>query len=140
MMSSRDWSITLSFDRMEPSSARRRRAPGCRTVSLSSFPLLSFLPLPNGVLIHTSIDPDGFRALLNSVYKRYKKEIYVTENGFSVRGESNLPLEKALEDTDRVAYFRGATDAVLRAINEDGVDIRSYFPWSECLSCYSHST
>lgn len=91
--------------------------------------------LPNGTLTPTPIDPDGFRALLNYVYKRYKKEIYVTENGFSVRGENNMPMEKALEDTDRVAYFRGATDAVLRAINEDGVDIRSYFPWSEFFHC-----
>jgi len=33
-------------------------------------------------------------------------------------------------DTDRVNYFRGTTAALLDAINEDGVDIRAYFPWS----------
>jgi hypothetical protein len=74
--------------------------------------------------------PDGFRALLNYIYKRYKKEIYVTENGFAVKNEDSMPLAEALKDKDRVNYFRGATDAVLKAINEDGVDIRSYFPWS----------
>ncbi|KAF8991974.1 beta-glucosidase [Cyathus striatus] len=74
--------------------------------------------------------PDGFRALLNYLYKRYKKPIYVTENGFSVKNENDMPVEQAIVDTDRVHYFQGTTKALLKAINEDGVDIRSYFPWS----------
>ena len=35
-----------------------------------------------------------------------------------------------VKDTDRVEYFRGNTDALLKAKFEDGVDIRAYFPWS----------
>ena len=27
-------------------------------------------------------------------------------------------------------YFRGATESLYKAMYEDGVDIRSYFPWS----------
>jgi beta-glucosidase len=75
-------------------------------------------------------DPEGFRALLNYVWKRYKLPIYVTENGFAVKGEDNLPIEEAIKDHDRVEYFRGATDSLYKAMYEDGVDIRSYFPWS----------
>ena len=55
--------------------------------------------------------------------------IYVTENGFSVKGEDNLSLEEALNDTDRVNYFAGNLEALLCAI-EDGVVIKSYFGWS----------
>ncbi|PPR01069.1 hypothetical protein CVT26_016016 [Gymnopilus dilepis] len=53
----------------------------------------------------------------------------VTENGFAVKGENDMPLEEALQDNDRVHYFQGTTAALMNAIHEDGVDIRSYFPW-----------
>ncbi|KAJ8514966.1 hypothetical protein ONZ45_g7557 [Pleurotus djamor] len=74
--------------------------------------------------------PQGFRQLLNYLYKRYKTPIFVTENGFAVKGENSLSIKDALKDKDRVNYFRGTTAALLAAINEDGVDVRSYFPWS----------
>ncbi|KIM36262.1 glycoside hydrolase family 1 protein [Hebeloma cylindrosporum] len=74
--------------------------------------------------------PEGFRHLLNYLWKRYKMPIFVTENGFAVKGENDLPLEEALVDNDRVHYFEGTTAALMNAIHEDGVDIRSYFPWS----------
>jgi beta-glucosidase len=57
----------------------------------------------------------------------------VTENGFAVSGENDMPLDQALKDTDRVNYFLGTTAALLAAINEDSVDIRAYFPWSTFL-------
>ncbi|KAI0719769.1 beta-glucosidase [Cerioporus squamosus] len=74
--------------------------------------------------------PEGFRALLNYLYKRYSKPIYVTENGFAVKDENTMPIEQALADHDRVQYYKGNTAAILAAVNEDGVDIRSYFAWS----------
>ncbi|KAL0580566.1 Beta-glucosidase 1B [Marasmius crinis-equi] len=74
--------------------------------------------------------PEGFRALLNYLWKRYHLPIYVTENGFSVKDEDTLSLSEALKDTDRLNYFRGTTDSLLKAITEDGVDVRAYFPWS----------
>ncbi|KAF8240408.1 glycoside hydrolase family 1 protein [Tricholoma matsutake] len=74
--------------------------------------------------------PQGLRALLNYLWKRYKTPIYVTENGFAVKGENDMPLDQALKDTDRINYFRGTTAALLAAVNEDSVDVRGYFPWS----------
>ncbi|KAG6824161.1 Beta-glucosidase 1B, partial [Arthromyces matolae] len=53
----------------------------------------------------------------------------VTENGFSVKNENDMPLEQALIDSERVHYFSGTTKSLLEAVFEDGVDIRSYFPW-----------
>lgn len=75
-------------------------------------------------------DPLGFRHLLNYLYKRYQLPIFCTENGFSVKNESYLPLLDALEDTDRVEYYSGVLDCMMDAIYEDGVDLRAYFPWS----------
>ncbi|PFH48414.1 glycoside hydrolase family 1 protein [Amanita thiersii Skay4041] len=74
--------------------------------------------------------PPGFRHLLNYLWKRYKTPIFVTENGFAVQGENDMPLDVVLKDHDRVNYFKGATGALLQAIVEDGVEIRAYFPWS----------
>ena len=54
----------------------------------------------------------------------------ITENGFAVKDENTMPLEQALADHDRVQYFKGNTAAILAAVREDGVDIRSYFAWS----------
>ena len=48
--------------------------------------------------------------------------------------EPNVPIEQAVNDTDRIEYFRGYCGALLAAITEDGVDIRSYFAWSEFRS------
>ncbi|CAL1710086.1 unnamed protein product [Somion occarium] len=74
--------------------------------------------------------PEGFRDLLNYLYKRYRKPIYVTENGFAVKDEDKKPVEEALHDDDRVQYYRGVTDSLIKAVNEDGVDVRAYFAWS----------
>jgi len=74
--------------------------------------------------------PQGFRQLLNYLWKRYGKPIYVTENGFAVKDENSKPVEEALSDHDRVQYFRGNTSSLLSAVLEDGVDIRAYFAWS----------
>lgn len=74
--------------------------------------------------------PEGFRALLNYLWKRYKTPIYVTENGFAVKNENSMSIEQAVQDLDRVEYFRGSCNALLSAVKEDGVDVRAYFPWS----------
>jgi beta-glucosidase len=42
-----------------------------------------------------------------------------------------MPREQALADHDRVEYFRGNMEALLATVNEDGVDVKGYFGWSE---------
>jgi beta-glucosidase len=78
----------------------------------------------------TYLDPAGFRQLTNYLHNRYKLPIFCTENGFAVTNENSLPLLDALDDRDRVAYFKGVLEAMLAAIHEDGAVIKSYFPWS----------
>ncbi|KAJ7819918.1 beta-glucosidase [Mycena olivaceomarginata] len=74
--------------------------------------------------------PEGFRSLLNYLWKRYRLPIYVTENGFAVKNESALSKEVAVKDTDRVNYYAGVTANLQAAIHEDGVDVRAYLAWS----------
>ena len=76
-------------------------------------------------------NPRGFRELLNGLSKRYGgPKMYVTENGTSILGENDLPLEKILEDDFRVAYFDGYVRAMADAVEKDGVDVRGYMGWS----------
>lgn len=75
-------------------------------------------------------NPQGFHNLLLWVSARYNKPpIYVTENGTSVKGENDLPLEKILDDEFRAEYFRGYINAMAEAV-ENGADVRSYMAWS----------
>ncbi|KDQ56758.1 glycoside hydrolase family 1 protein [Jaapia argillacea MUCL 33604] len=56
--------------------------------------------------------------------------LVVTENGFAVKDENFKPIEEAVKDHDRVEYFKGNVEMLLKAVHEDGVDIRGYYPWS----------
>lgn len=40
-------------------------------------------------------------------------------------------MEEAVHDKDRVEYFKGYTQALLEAINVDGVNVKGYFAWSK---------
>ncbi|KAK7678690.1 Beta-glucosidase 1A [Cerrena zonata] len=75
-------------------------------------------------------DGPGLRDLLNYLWKTYEKPIYITENGFPVKDENDLPTEKAIHDTDRIEYFQQYTKAVLEAVTEDDVPVKGYFGWS----------
>lgn len=75
--------------------------------------------------------PEGFRKLINWISDRYGRPIiYVTENGTSLKGENDLPLEKILEDDFRAQYFRDYINALAEAVTFDQVDCRGYMAWS----------
>lgn len=56
--------------------------------------------------------------------------LQVTENGVPVPGESEKPLQEALRDTFRLAYYRGYIEGVCKAVAEDGVNLTGYYAWS----------
>jgi beta-glucosidase len=75
--------------------------------------------------------PIGFRKLIKWLSDRYGgPAFYVTENGTSLKGENDLPLEQLLNDEFRVEYFRGYIGALADAHAKDGVDVRGYSAWS----------
>lgn len=73
----------------------------------------------------------GFRKLLKWLSERYGyPKIYVTENGTSVLGENDMPLEQLLDDEFRVQYFKDYISAMADAYTFDGVNVRAYMAWS----------
>jgi beta-glucosidase len=73
----------------------------------------------------------GFCKLLKWLSDRYgQPKIYVTENGTSVKGENDLPLEQALKDDFRVQYFEDYIGAMAEAYTYDKVNVRAYMAWS----------
>jgi beta-glucosidase len=75
--------------------------------------------------------PLGFRRLLAWLSARYgRPAIFVTENGTSVKRESDLPADKTLADGFRAQYFRDYIAALVAARCEDGVDVVGYLAWS----------
>ncbi|GJC95414.1 glycosyl hydrolase family 1 [Colletotrichum higginsianum] len=76
-------------------------------------------------------NPQGFRNLLVWLSKRYNyPTIYVTENGTSLKGENDMPLEQILEDDFRVKYFDDYVRAMADASEKDGVNVKGYMAWS----------
>lgn len=71
----------------------------------------------------------GFRKLLNWIQNRYNPDggIIVTENGWSIKADN---MKQGVVDTDRVYFYANYTSEMLKAIKEDGVDVRGYFAWS----------
>lgn len=79
-------------------------------------------------------NPVGFRKLINWISNRYGRPIiYVTENGTSLKGENDLPLDQLLDDEFRAKYFRDYITELAKAYAEDGVDVRGKFPASGCI-------
>lgn len=74
------------------------------------------------------VAPEGFRKLLNWVWKRYHVPIIVTENGCPYGGEEDVA--RAVNDKFRQRYFGLYLDAISRAIYEDGVVVKGYYAWS----------
>ena len=61
------------------------------------------------------------------LYERYKKPIYITENGMSAHDV--VSLDGKVHDPNRIDFLHRYLLALQRAIT-DGVDIRAYFQWS----------
>jgi beta-glucosidase len=78
-----------------------------------------------------NVYPIGFRKLLNWISDRYNNtKIYVFENGVSVPGETQLPIDQAVHDQFRVDFYKGYINALLEAVYIDQVNIGGYFAWS----------
>jgi beta-glucosidase len=74
--------------------------------------------------------PWGFKKALLYVHEKYNHpEIYITENGFSVKDEAKAPMDSKLKDNARVKYYSGYLNAIQEAIKQ-GVNIKSYFSWT----------
>ena len=61
--------------------------------------------------------PSGLKSMLSWISKRYQRpELWVTENGVAVPGESNMTREAALNDWARLEFFRYGCTLMLLAL------------------------
>ncbi|WP_392433882.1 glycoside hydrolase family 1 protein [Yersinia sp. HM-2024] len=72
------------------------------------------------------IDPDGLRILLNELWDRYQKPLFIVENGLGAKDE--LDANGNIEDDYRIDYLNDHLVQVSEAI-EDGVEVMGYTSW-----------
>ncbi|WP_075877022.1 glycoside hydrolase family 1 protein [Merdibacter massiliensis] len=82
------------------------------------------------------IDPIGLRYSLNQMYDRYRKPVFVAENGL---GYNDTVEDGKIHDDYRIEYVRDHLRQVMLAINEDGVDCFGYTYWG-CIDMIAGST
>ena len=74
--------------------------------------------------------------MLNMLYDRYQKPIYITEHGLGMI--ENPDENMVVHDDYRIEFFRITIEEMQRAV-EDGVDLRGMYAWSpiDMVSCSS---
>ena len=86
-----------------------------------------------------AIDPKGLRILLNTLYDRYQKPLFIVENGL---GAADLLVDSpdgpTVEDDYRIQYLKEHLLEVSQAI-QDGVELWGYTTWG-CIDLVSAST
>jgi 6-phospho-beta-glucosidase len=83
------------------------------------------------------IDPLGFRIVLNFLWDRYQKPLFVVENGL---GAKDVPKENGeIDDEYRIQYLREHIKAMKAAVEQDGIEVLGYTSWG-CIDIISAST
>jgi 6-phospho-beta-glucosidase len=82
------------------------------------------------------IDPIGLRVSLVDLYDRYRKPLFVVENGLGAKDEL---INGTVDDQYRIDYFEAHFKEMLNAIEIDGVDLMGYTSWG-CIDLVSEST
>ncbi|TCC15034.1 glycosyl hydrolase family protein [Kosakonia quasisacchari] len=72
------------------------------------------------------IDPQGFRIVCNELADRYRKPLFIVENGYG--GVDEPDASGQINDDARIDYGRRHLEAMAQAI-EDGCDIMGYTWW-----------
>lgn len=72
------------------------------------------------------IDPIGLRIMLNTMYDRYQKPLFIVENGLGAYDQ--VEADGSIHDTYRIDYFRQHIIQMKEAIR-DGVELIGYTTW-----------
>lgn len=104
--------------------------------------LFQLVPNPNLKMSEWgwSIDPMGLRYVLNQLWDRYQKPLFVVENGLGAKDKLVTLADgtKTVEDDYRIEYLRSHLQQIGEAI-ADGVDVMGYTAWG-CIDIVSLST
>lgn len=83
------------------------------------------------------IDPVGLRITMNSLYDRYQKPLFIVENGLGA--VDKIKEDGSIQDDYRIAYLEAHIKEMIKAVEEDGVELIGYTPWG-CIDLVSAST
>lgn len=83
------------------------------------------------------IDPLGLRYALNWLQDRYHLPMMIVENGLGARDK--VEADGSIHDPYRIDYLRAHIDQMIKAVNEDGVELWGYTPWG-CIDLVSAGT
>ena len=83
-----------------------------------------------------AIDPKGLRYVLNQYYDRYQLPLFVVENGF---GYEDRLEDGQIHDVNRIKYLGDHSREMVKAVDEDGVDLMGYTVWG-CIDPVSFGT
>ena len=73
------------------------------------------------------IDPLGLRITMNSLYDRYQKPLFIVENGLGA--VDKVEEDGSIQDDYRIAYLEAHIREMMKAVEEDGVELIGYTPW-----------
>jgi len=71
------------------------------------------------------------------LYDRYQKPLFIVENGLGAVDQMDENGE--IQDDYRIAYLQAHISEMIKAVEEDGVDLMGYTPWG-CIDLVSAST
>ncbi len=82
------------------------------------------------------IDPIGLRISLIDLYDRYRKPLFIVENGLGARDQIE---DGSINDDYRIDYLKKHMIQMYHAIKDDGVELMGYTTWAP-IDLVSNST
>ena len=82
-------------------------------------------------------DPVGLRIVLNELWDRYHKPLWIVENGLGAI--DTVEEDGSIHDPYRIDYMKQHIIEMKKAVDEDGVDLMGYMPWG-CIDVVSAGT
>lgn len=73
------------------------------------------------------IDQLGLRITMNSLYDRYQKPLFIVENGLGA--VDTVEEDGSINNDYRIAYIEAHIKEMIKAVDEDGVELIGYTPW-----------
>ena len=83
------------------------------------------------------IDPVGLRNTLNKLYDRYQVPLFIVENGMGAL--DTVEEDGSIHDPYRIVYLKEHIREMIKAVEEDDVDLMGYTPWG-CIDLVSAGT
>jgi 6-phospho-beta-glucosidase len=75
------------------------------------------------------IDPSGLRYVLNELWERYQKPLFIVENGMG--NLDTVEADGSINDDYRINYLRDHVKAIKKAIEIDGIPVMGYTWWGQ---------